>query len=93
MGQEERAAMYLQLESTVKELKELKWKLSQTAKITTELDLYLKAGQLEDALTILTRKESLPALNQAPEFLRSIIKLEIQKADLEQKLGSKITFE
>lgn len=93
LGQEERAAMFLQLESVVKEFKEQKWKLGQASNVVAELDMYLKADRFSDALVVLERPEKRVVLDNLRELLQIVLKLESQKVDLEKQLGVKIAFE
>jgi len=95
MGKEERAEMYFELEAVNKELKELKWKFSQMRNFIYELHQYLTAESFNQALSLLEKPANKPMLNleAAAELFRKILSLEAKKADLEAKLGSKVTLE
>lgn len=93
MGQEERAAMFLQLDSVVKELKEQKWKLSQVSRTVGELDLFLKGERFEEALAVLERSERRLVVDDLHALLQTIVKLEGQRVSLEKSLGVKFALE
>ena len=95
MENERRAAMYLELEKTVRELKELEWQLGQFRSLITELEFYLKGEDLDKALKRLEKPEVEEVLNYEAliELLRRILRLRAKKRDLERKLSIRITLE
>jgi len=95
LGNNERAAMYLELERVAKELKEQEWQLRQVQKFISELELYVKADAPEKLLERLEKPDAENLFNRqaAIDLLRKIIGLRAEKADLEKKLGMKISFE
>jgi hypothetical protein len=95
LGDKERGEMFLELEATTKELKEQKWKLDQLRSFITHFNQLLEAEALDKALTILEKPENKPLLNLevATELIRTVLKLETKKTELEKKLGMKVTLE
>lgn len=89
LGEEERAEMLVKMDRVVKELKEQKWKLSETKRSVGELDLYLGSGRYADALAVLKRSERPLVIEVLGSLLQVIVELEEQKAGLEKSLGLK----
>ena len=94
LGDAERAAMYLELERVTKELKEQEWRLTQVQKLISELGMYAKESFLDKMLDRLERADA-EALNRQAiiDLIRRVLSLREEKADLEKRLGMKVTFE
>jgi hypothetical protein len=94
LGNNERAAMYLELERVAKELKEQEWQLRQVQKIISELGMYAKEDFPDKMLERLGNPDT-EALNRQAlvSLLRKVLSLREEKADLEKRLGMKISFE
>ena len=85
--------MLLQLDNTVRELKEQKWKLGQKHRIVGELDLFLKNEHFQQASALLEQPQNQLNIDELHTLLQTIIKLEDQKTSLEKSLGVKFTTE
>lgn len=95
LGDEERAAMYLELERTVKELKEQWWRLERVHRFLLETSSLIMEKRLEAALNKLEKNEATDLLDieKMKELLRNVIELQAKKEDLEKKLSVKISLE
>jgi len=95
MGDEERAGMYLELEKTVREIKELEWRLEQVERPIEQVSTLLKNREYGIALSVLGGKDFEQSFNldRLRELLDKIVKLYARKVNLEKKLSVKISLE
>jgi len=95
VGNEERAAMYLELEEMARELKELEWRLEKFHELIADIDFSLKGGVLQNVLERLEKPDAEEFLKREAlaELIRRILRLRGKKIGLEKKLGLKITLE
>lgn len=97
LGDTERAAMYLELEKVTKELKEQEWRLGRVKRVYSLVNSYLKENMVSRALEAIDGLDAEDAkylnLEEIKGFLANFAELQGKKADLEKKLGMKVSLE